>query len=43
MLDCGHMISEAAITRIIEGRDIRRRIKCPICQSDQYLENKKKV
>lgn len=37
MLDCGHMISGAAITRIVEGRDLRRRMRCPICQSDQYL------
>lgn len=37
------MISGLAINKITEGRDSRRKMRCPICQSDQGLENNIKV
>lgn len=43
MLGCGHMVSGLAINKIAEARDSRRKMKCPICQSDQALENNIKV
>jgi hypothetical protein len=47
VLSCGHMISGAAMAKMMEGRDVpnvrARKMKCPICQSDQILEQNMKV
>jgi hypothetical protein len=46
LLSCGHMISGAAMAKMREGRDTTsrgRKMKCPICQSDQVLEHNMEV
>lgn len=43
VLGCGHMVSNHAISKLTEGKDVRRKVKCPVCQSDQIIENNIKV